>query len=1290
MRKTCLARRWLSLLLTLAMCLTLAPAALADDQTQLIKRIELNHKSLTLAREDDIQLAATAYAEDGSEIIAADWEADWESSNNNVISFASTPIDSNNSIHVTGVEPGTATVTVKPKGRDDVSATCTITVKATPTGLSVSLSPSKVNLVVGKGGQDLTASVTPTPSGADTSKVTYTWSSSDLSVATVSGNGNKATVTPVKKGSATITVTARYESLTATDTCDVTVEQEVTGLRLTPNNSITLDPGASSQQITATLNPGTVNESNVTASARWESSDEKVATVSRGIVYARAPGRATITAAYGTGSNEKVSTPITVEVSGISLEYTTLELDEEESVEAPRADLFGAAGGKNVNWMSMNPDVAEYSGGRIMGRGPGRTVIRASVSGGVYEASVTVDVNPGRTTIDRRDKAMSVSDTLSFGDLRSAIQNQVGSNETLSHITGLRVDTTQGTLYYKYYSEAEPGSGVAQEGSYYLNPRAGQRGLSDVTFVPKASFAGGTVTINYTAVSDTFSNYQCRILLTVEPRGSVPTLSMTTPYDTPIKLSSSEFDRICQELNGVGLNTVTFSQPSSRQGILYTNYIAPGNYGSVVSTSKLYTRQELDDIWFVPAAGFTGKVTISYTARGRGSTGSVYTGSLTITVGERSDIKAGGPAYTTASGGPVTFDDRDFEDYRDEILPSGDTLSYVQFDSLPSASQGVLYYDYRTAGSPGSRVNEGSSYYYGTRTPRLDRITFVPAESFNGTVRIPFTGWDRDGNRFSGKVEIAVRGSSGSGDIRYNCFPGQSVNFLNSDFTNLCRELTGRTLNYIIFQDLPDRYEEGSIYHSSNRVSSKGTRYYANTSNSNRISRLSFRATSSFFGSVDIPFVGYASNGDTFDGVITISSNGVSDWTIHYRADSNTAAVFDRDDFDSLSQWDVRENVRSVRFQVPSSNQGDLYRNYRSSSNKGTRITSSSTSIARSSLNQVAFVPAKSYTGTVYIDFTATADDGSVFDGTVEIAVERGEADVTARYYTQSTPVQFESQDFKQSSRTLSSIRFNSLPASSEGHLYYGYTSPLRQEREAELKTSYRASGSGNSLISDLTFVPRAGYTGTVILPYTGTNSNGSTFDGEVEITVYPTRSSAYFNDMAPYSDAQRAAVDFCRENNITRGMSSTQFGPENSIRRGDFALMLYQAMELDPRYNSKPFHDVSSGAYYAEAVDTLRALGIVSGVGGGNYAPSSTLSRQDAVCMIQRAMQVMDLGGYEGSPNYLNGYSDRDSVAGYAQGAMAFAVGEGYLPTRNGRLDPYQPLSRVDMAQMLHRVLTY
>ena len=177
---------------------------------------------------------------------------------------------------------------------------------------------------------------------------------------------------------------------------------------------------------------------------------------------------------------------------------------------------------------------------------------------------------------------------------------------------------------------------------------------------------------------------------------------------------------------------------------------------------------------------------------------------------------------------------------------------------------------------------------------------------------------------------------------------------------------------------------------------------------------------------------------------------------------------------------------------------------------------------------------------------------------------------------------------------------------------------------------------------------------------------------------------------MNGYSQAQQAAVDFLYDHNITRGLNQGQYGPESHIRRGDFARMVYQAFELSPSGSSNVFYDVPSGAYYAEAVNTLYARGIVSGVGGGYFSPDTALTRQDAICMVQRAMRTVGWSANDGYASALAGYSDSGSVAGYAQGAMAFAVQRGYLPTTGGRLSPTQPLTRVDMAEIIHRVLTY
>ena len=220
--------------------------------------------------------------------------------------------------------------------------------------------------------------------------------------------------------------------------------------------------------------------------------------------------------------------------------------------------------------------------------------------------------------------------------------------------------------------------------------------------------------------------------------------------------------------------------------------------------------------------------------------------------------------------------------------------------------------------------------------------------------------------------------------------------------------------------------------------------------------------------------------------------------------------------------------------------------------------------------------------------------------------------------------------------------------------------------------------------------MPRAGFTGTVTLPYTGSNSSGSTFEGEVIITVSPVYSSSRFNDLGGYSNEQRAAVEYLFENGITNGISSNQYGPELPLSRGDFAVMVYNAFDLSPSSSSRPFGDVSPNIYYAQAVNTLYSRGIVSGIGNGNYGPSYNVSRQDAVCMVQRAMRAVGMSANDASSVFLTPYSDSGSVSGYAQGAMANAVQQGYLPTSGGRLNPAQALTRMDMALIIHRVLTY
>ncbi len=130
------------------------------------------------------------------------------------------------------------------------------------------------------------------------------WSSSDKKIATVDKNGK---VTPKKAGKVTITCRTKDGSLTAS--CEITIKNKAV-------KSITLD------QEEATLKKGKTLELKIKKIApkdafnqkvKWESSDEKIATVDKnGKVTAKKKGTCIITCTAKDGSNVKAEVKITV------------------------------------------------------------------------------------------------------------------------------------------------------------------------------------------------------------------------------------------------------------------------------------------------------------------------------------------------------------------------------------------------------------------------------------------------------------------------------------------------------------------------------------------------------------------------------------------------------------------------------------------------------------------------------------------------------------------------------------------------------------------------------------------------------------------------------------------------------------------------------------------------------------------------------------------------------------------------------------------------------------------
>ncbi len=138
----------------------------------------------------------------------------------------------------------------------------------------------------------------------------------------------------------------------------------------------------------------------------------------------------------------------------------------------------------------------------------------------------------------------------------------------------------------------------------------------------------------------------------------------------------------------------------------------------------------------------------------------------------------------------------------------------------------------------------------------------------------------------------------------------------------------------------------------------------------------------------------------------------------------------------------------------------------------------------------MTFVPATGFSGTVSIPYIAMATNGTTnLTGTIQITVSGGSMNIT--YSTaQNTPKTFAAADFytpfaNATGYALNYIYFTSLPYSSYGTLYYGYSSASSPGTAVSASSAFYYSSSPS--ISAVTFVPATGFSGTVsilILPW--------------------------------------------------------------------------------------------------------------------------------------------------------------------------------------------------------------
>ena len=693
-------------------------------------------------------------------------------------------------------------------------------------------------------------------------------------------------------------------------------------------------------------------------------------------------------------------------------------------------------------------------------------------------------------------------------------------------------------------------------------------------------------------ISLQLGNYDAECTVTVAEDTSAVIQAGNINAGSTFQMSSisGKLSSVCQAKTGAGLSYITNLSVPTAQGILHNNHRSEADTGAGVGADEKYYPGKssgpdaLSALSFVPRSTFSGTAEITYT--GWATNGKSYNGVIRMTVsglGEKSDV-----AYST-NGDPVTFQTDDFNIVSN--AKTGHNLKYVTF-TPPESSKGTLYYNYVSDRQPGEKVTAGTQYKR-SGTPNLERVTFVPAAGFAGTVKISYRGTDTSGNSYTGTVTITVGQEdkpADPADIYYFAEEQSWVTFRANDFATASRRVIGEELSYVRFTQ-PDSSEGTLFYNYQGFAENSGmvkpdTNYYRSGTPS--AGNVSFVPTTTSPGQVEITYTGYGVRGTAFTGTIHVSLyDGTQPGGIRYTVVPGRNVYFSAGDFYSACRNATGKQLYYVRFtSLPAVGAGTLRYLTRNGSTSYTVSTGTACYYNNSysvQLSNVFFQANANYNGVVSIPFTGCCTDNTTFEGEVVI------------YVTTST---------------TNPVNPNPTPGSSYFADMYGYSWAV--QAVDYLYANEVVNGTGNGNFSPGQKILRRDFVVMLCRAFGFTSSSTRSFS-DVPSNTY-------------YSRAIAAA----RELGVVSGDGS-RFYPNNQLTREDAMVMIYNALEAAGRGVGnvstsvlKPFQDAGSISNYArEAVATLVKQGVIGGDNHGRLNPRNTITRAEVSVILYRILTL-------------------------------------------------------------------
>ena len=193
----------------------------------------------------------------------------------------------------------------------------------------------------------------------------------------------------------------------------------------------------------------------------------------------------------------------------------------------------------------------------------------------------------------------------------------------------------------------------------------------------------------------------------------------------------------------------------------------------------------------------------------------------------------------------------------------------------------------------------------------------------------------------------------------------------------------------------------------------------------------------------------------------------------------------------------------------------------------------------------------------------------------------------------------------------------------------------------------------------------------------------------EVTVSVVFTEEycpSSIFEDVDT-SRWYHAAIDYVVEHGIMEGIGENHFAPNGTTTRAMMATIIYSLEGRPALETTNPFKDVFKGKWYTDAVVWASGKGLVTGYGFGLFGPNDSLTREQFAVVMYKYASIQ--GRDTSKSADLSGYTDANEISVWAVDAMKWANAEGLIVGYSKtKLAPKGITTRAEAAAILMKYL--